>query len=100
MVENKIAVKEILKPYRKLIDDLDKELVSLLVKRFKIIEEVAEIKHKYNIPSVLQDRVDEVRNNAADMAAKEGLSHEFVYELYSKMIDYACKLEDEIMNSK
>lgn len=100
MDNNDISVKEILSPYRKRIDELDKKLVDMLVDRFNIIREVAEIKCKYNIPSVLQDRVDEVRNNAANMAEEKGLNREFVYDLYTMMIDYACRLEDEVIGSK
>ena len=92
------SVKEIMSPYRKSIDELDKEIVDLLVERFKIIRKVAKIKETHNIPSVLQDRVDEVRNNAADRAESQGLNREFVYNLYTMMIDYACKLEDELIN--
>ncbi len=94
------TVKNILAPYRKRIDDLDKDLVDMLVKRFKIIAEVSEIKEKYSIPAILPDRVDEVRNRAANMAEAKGLDYQFVHDLYTMMIDYACKLEDKLMSEK
>jgi len=97
MSKTDVSVKEILAPYRKEIDDLDKELVALLVKRYQIVRQVANLKGQYDIPSVLPDRVDEVRDNAARMAQEQGLNGEFVRNLYTMMIDYACNLEDELM---
>lgn len=94
------AVKEILAPYRKEIDAIDKELVALLVRRFQIVQEVAGIKGRHGIPSVLPDRVEEVRKNAADMAAAQGLDGKFVYDLYTQIIDYACSFEDDLMGGQ
>lgn len=87
---------EILKPYRKRIDELDKKIVDLLVQRVGIIREVGELKFNNNIPSVLQDRVDEVRENAAEYAAEKGIDPDLVRRLYTTLIDYSCNLEDEI----
>ncbi|TVQ82382.1 MAG: chorismate mutase family protein [Micavibrio sp.] len=94
------AVKEILAPYRVEIDTIDRELVALLVRRFKIVQQVANVKAQHNIPSLLPDRVDEVRENAAKMAEEQGLDGDFVRRLYTLMIDYACSFEDELMDGK
>lgn len=98
MSKTDASVKEILSPYRKEIDALDKELIALLVKRYEIVRKVADLKAQHGIPSVLPERVDEVRNNAAAMAEAQGLSGKFVHALYTMMIDYACHLEDELMD--
>ncbi|MEB3207904.1 MAG: chorismate mutase [Synechococcus sp.] len=90
---------EILKPYRKKIDDLDDRIVDLLVARTEIIREVALLKHHEKIPAVLQDRVDEVRERAAARAAARGLDPDLVRRLYAELIDYSCNLEDEIMGA-
>ena len=86
---------EILKPYRKRIDDLDDQIVDLLVKRTRIVQEVAELKAREDIPAYLQDRVDEVRERAAERAASKGLDADLVRDLYVRLIDFSCNLEKE-----
>lgn len=88
---------KVLEPYRARIDDLDDRLVDLLVERIGIIREVGLLKHRENIPAVLQDRVDEVRERAAARAAAKGIDPELVRRLYTQLIQYSCDLEEEIM---
>ena len=89
----------ILKPYRQKIDDLDRQIIDLLTKRYEIINEVGHLKFRENIASVLQDRVDEVRENAARMAKENGLDEGFIRQLYAQLIDHSCNLEEEIIQS-
>jgi len=91
---------QILKPYREKIDALDDEIVDLLVERISIIEEVGHLKAKEGISAVLQDRVDEVRERAAARAAGKGLDADLVRQLYTKLIDFSCALEDDIIANK
>lgn len=87
---------EILKPYRARIDELDDRIIDLLAERTAVIREVGHLKHRENIPSVLPDRVDEVRERAAARAAEKGLDAALVRQIYTSLIDYSCALEDEI----
>lgn len=87
---------EILKPYRKHIDDIDDRIVDLLVERTGIIREVGHLKYREDISSVLPDRVEEVRERAVLRAVKKGLDENLVRQLYTILIDYSCHLEDEI----
>ena len=87
---------EILRPYRKNIDDLDDRIVDLLVKRMEIIREVGHLKFRENIPAFLQDRVDEVRERAATRAEEKDLDPDLVRQIYTILIDYSCELEDII----
>lgn len=89
---------EILKPYRARIDALDDKIVDLLVERAGIIREVAHLKYKHEIPAVLQDRVDEVRERNATHAGARGVDEDVVRQIYALLIDYSCKLEDRIMD--
>lgn len=88
-----------LKPYRQKIDALDRQIVDLLTKRYEIIREVGHLKHRENLPSVIQERVDEVRENAARYAAENGLDEAFIRGLYAQLIDHSCNLEEEIIQS-
>lgn len=89
---------KILKPYRNQIDALDRQIIDLLRQRYDVIEQVAVIKKREGIDAVLQDRVDQVRENAARMAAEKGLDEQFIRELYARIIEHSCNLEDKIKN--
>ncbi len=90
---------EILKPYRDRIDALDDQIVDLLAERIGIIREVGALKAAQNIPPVLQDRVDEVRERCAARAAEKGLDADMVRGLYDRLIRHCCDLEAEIIKT-
>lgn len=90
-------IKEIMKPYRDRIDAIDEQIIDLLRKRYDVIEEVGVFKTENSIDPVLQDRVDEVRERAASMAAAKGLDEEFIRSLYAQLIKHCCDLEADIM---
>jgi len=87
-----------LKPYRIKIDSLDEKLVDLLVEREQIIREVADLKAQHNIPAVLQDRVDEVRENAVALGVKKGADEHYIREIYKTIISLSCDMEESIKN--
>lgn len=87
-------VSRILAPYRADIDDLDDRIVTLLARRFEIIRDVADIKAARGIPSVLQDRVEEVLDRTARTAQARGLDPALVRAVYALLIDYAHRIED------
>ncbi|MBG78734.1 MAG: chorismate mutase [Alphaproteobacteria bacterium] len=88
---------KILAPYRKRIDTLDREIIDLLRKRYDIIDEVSAIKEKENIAPVLQDRVDEVRENAANYAHDLGLDSDFIRSLWAQIIAHSCETEENFI---
>lgn len=85
----------ILKPYRAKIDSLDEKIVSLLVEREQVINEVASVKLKKNIPAVLQSRVDEVRENAVKIAMAKGGDENYMREIYRTIIKLSCEIEEK-----
>lgn len=88
---------DILKPYRAQIDALDAEIVTLLKQRYDVIRAVADIKAREGIPSYIQERVDEVRENAGRMAAQQGIDDQFIKHLYAQLIQHSCDLEESII---
>lgn len=88
---------EILKPFRQRINEIDEQIIDLLRRRYDVIEEVAEIKTRENIPAVIPERVDEVRENAARHAAQKGLDENFIRKLYAQLIEHSCALEERII---
>jgi chorismate mutase len=85
----------ILKPYRAKIDSLDEKIVKLLVEREHVINEVAKIKFRENIPPVLPARVEEVRENAVAMAKNIGGDENYMREIYTKIIELSCEIEEK-----
>lgn len=98
MSENKKL--EWIKPYRKKIDDLDDQIIDLLTRRIAVIREVGHIKADKDVPAVLPDRVEEVRERNVERAREKGLDAELIRELYTRLIDYSCNLEEEIKRDK
>ncbi len=87
---------KILEPYRAKIDSLDDQLVDLLVEREQIIREVADLKSANNIPAVLQDRVDEVRERCVARAVAKGADEDYIRSIYTKIIKLSCDMEEHI----
>lgn len=90
-------VKMAMRPYRTRIDALDREIIALLRQRYDVIEEVGEFKTHKGFAPVIQERVDEVRENARRMAAEQNLDADFIAHLYAQLIDHSCQLEEKIM---
>lgn len=91
---------EILKPYRAKIDAIDDQIIDLLAARLDIIREVGALKAAQNIPPVLQDRVNEVRDRCAKRGERKNVDPALVRDLYTLLIDYSCALEEKIIGKK
>ena len=88
---------KILEPYRHSLDAIDAEIVALLAQRLTIIREVGALKAREGIPAVLPDRVAKVREQAATWGEEAGLDPAVVRAFYTLLIDYACRVEEEII---
>jgi len=94
------AATEGLDPFRKRINDIDQQITTLLAERFRVCAEVATYKREHNIPMMQPDRVEVVKTRCAELGMENGLRPEFVKDIYSRIIQEACDLEDEIIGSK
>lgn len=84
----------ILKKQRSRIDRIDSEVIRLLCKRFKAIKEVGEIKSKYNISLLQNNRVSEIMNERERMAQKlGGIPPGLVSSIFMQLIDAAMSEE-------
>ena len=94
MIETETETMQLLRPYRERIDVLDDQIVDLLVRRFAVVGEVAELKAARGIPSVLPARVTEVIDRNAAAAEAKGLDPEVVRQVYTYLIKHAHDIED------
>lgn len=94
------AMTQKLKPFRDRIDAIDDQIIDLLAARIAIVREVAAIKKADDIPAVLPERVEEVKNRAAARAESKNLDGGLVRKLYTLLIDYCCDLEESLKAKK
>ena len=87
MTENK------LEEYRKQIDKIDKKLVELFVERFEIVKQIGKFKKENNIPVVDNNRFQKVLEKVENIAEKQGVSKDFINDIYNIIHKYSCELE-------
>lgn len=88
-----------LAPFRRRIDELDREIVRLLAERFAVVREVAAVKRRRDIPVLLPERIAEVKEQAAARGAPLGLDPDFLRQLYGAIIDEACRIEHALIDA-
>lgn len=88
-----------LEPFRVQINTLDDAIINLIAQRIDICAQVAAYKRTHNIPMMQPGRVEAVKQRCAERAANHGLAPEFAIALYERIIDEACRLEDNIINN-
>lgn len=90
---------EKLAEYRALIDSLDEKLIELLGQRYAVCRDVARYKKERSIPMMQTGRVEQVKQRCATLAMAHGVDSHFIRELYSLIINEACQIEDQIIDS-
>lgn len=89
-----------LSTYREQLDELDGQLVELIARRFDICHEVARVKKVEGILMMQPNRVEAVKQQAAERARAVGVDEQFIKNLYGMIIDEACRLEDVVIESR
>lgn len=94
------ALQDEMSDVRRLIDELDEELVTLLAKRQRQIERAAMVKPALGIPANVPERVDEVLAHVLGVARREGLSVEVAMNLWRALIDWSIEYEERLMGDR
>ena len=94
---NEFEIMQELKKHRAQIDTIDNQIAELLGKRFRVAEEVAEIKQKYNIPVRIDRRIDEVLDNAERNEEINKLPPRLGYFLWREIIEATCYHEEVLL---
>ncbi len=90
---------DILKPFRAHIDAIDEEIIRLLRARYDIIAEVGNLKAREGIPAIIPERVRGVVDRAAHLAAQKDLDAAFIRDLFQRLVDHSCALEETIIRA-
>ena len=85
-------IKKSMKEVRNEIDQIDKDLVYLLAKRQKCIENAALVKKERNL-IIDKDRIEEVIVNIKEHSSLSGLSTEISEPLWRKLIELSIEHE-------
>jgi isochorismate pyruvate lyase len=94
------AMQDEMADVRRVIDELDDELVALLAKRQRQIERAAKVKPALGIPARVPDRVDEVLARVLGAARREGLSVEVAMNLWTAIIEWSIQYEERLMGDR
>jgi len=71
---------------RRVIDDIDADLVQLLARRFEATNEVGVLKARYGLPAADPAREQEQRERLSAMAADNGLSASVVLGVFREIV--------------
>ena len=82
--------------WRKEIDAIDKQLLSLLAKRTEIIRKVGKFKKENKIKPLDEERWQEVLNNKLSQAKELKLPKNMIKAIYNKIHHYSLKIEEKI----
>ena len=82
-----------LEDLRQNIDDIDEKLVDLLARRIEIVKKIGEFKKQNNLPVLDKNRFDKVLEKVENKAIQQGLSPDFLKEIYKIIHRYSCEVE-------
>jgi len=82
-----------LKQYRNELDQVDKEIIKLLTKRFDIVKKIWEYKKKNNIWILQLWRWEEVLKNRKEFAKKLWVNENLIEYIWNLIHEEALKLE-------
>lgn len=96
-IENAIIMHN-LEDLRNEIDKYDDKLIEILDQRMKIAEKIGRYKKENNITILQSSRWDELLNKRIELAAKKGLSEEFIIKIFRAIHQESINHQTLVMN--
>ena len=78
---------------RKKIDEVDRELLALVLKRFDLVDKVASVKKANNLPVFVPGREDEILDTLTSNV--DGKYASFVRDLFTSILDISKRYQIE-----
>ena len=91
---------EDLKKLRKKIDEIDKEIIKCLARRFKVARKIGELKFKKNLPLRDLKREKELLKKRKEWARKNYLSPSFIDKIFRLIIKEVLVLNSKKFSKK
>lgn len=85
-----------LKNLRQQIDDLDKQLLTILKERLQTVAEIGKTKKQLKMPALQPKRWQEVIDSRLQIAQKLGLERNFIKQIFNLIHAEALKIERKI----
>jgi chorismate mutase len=82
------------------IDHLDHEILDLLAKRMRVVEEIADCKRENNVATLQVSRWSAMLEDRLDRAQTLGLSAEYAQAIYEIIHRESVRRQSEIMNAE
>ena len=82
---------------RQQIDALDGQLVALLARRQRVVENVIEIKRREKLPARAPARIEEILTRIRQLAAIEKLDPDLAVAVWREMIEQFIALEERVL---
>lgn len=89
-----------LAPLRQKIDDLDEALVKLIAQRFRVVDEVIEIKRNTNVPASISERIEQVVQNAIALSKASGVPEVTIERIWRLLIAETIAYEESKLSLK
>jgi len=83
---------------RESIDEIDKKIIELLVKRFSYVKEIVKYKEKTEESIIAQKRRDEVISTRKKWAVEKGLNANIIEKIYTLLTEYFINEELKLIN--
>lgn len=83
---------------RRIVDSIDEELLQILAKRMKVIEEIGHYKEENNITIFQLERWAEILETRGDLGEKLHLNSEFINRVLSEIHKESIQVQTDIMN--
>lgn len=90
--------KESLQILRSKIDKVDDDLLKLLGKRMRLVDEIGESKRANNVTILQVGRYENILNDRVSKGEEENLNADFVKTIYEFIHQNSIKRQEEIMN--
>ena len=85
---------------RKMIDEIDDDILNALKKRIQVIEEIGSYKKEHNIAIFQLNRWQEILRSRSQWADKMGLSRQHIEKLCQLLHEESIRVQNELMNKK
>ncbi|MBN1462840.1 MAG: bifunctional 3-deoxy-7-phosphoheptulonate synthase/chorismate mutase type II [Paludibacteraceae bacterium] len=89
---------ESLTDLRKLIDEIDKEILEALARRMRVSEEIGMYKKEHNISILQSTRYDEILAKRVAMGESLGMSTEFMRVMVAAIHEESIRKQMDVMN--
>lgn len=76
-------------------DEIDRQIIDLLAKRYQCRDKTMPLKIKHNIPVEVGLRVDEIIDRVSGLAQKAGVPKRAVCAIFEQIMDFSMDYEDD-----